>query len=66
MINREIDKEVIDREIDREMIDRVMISIREMISRYIIIDHDTDQMHYAQDIRVREEGNEAYVTWPQS
>ena len=44
------------------MIDRVMISIREMISRYNIIDHDTDQMHYAQDIRVREEGNEAYVT----
>ena len=33
-----------------------------MISRYILIDHDTDQMHHAQDIRVREEGNEAYVT----
>ena len=44
MIDREIDKEVI----DREMIDRVMISIREMISRYIIIDHDTDQVHHTQ------------------
>ncbi len=53
---------MIDREIDNEVIDKVMISIREMISRYIILDHDTDQMHYAQDIRVREEANEAYVT----
>ena len=39
-------KELIDRAIYREKIDRIERSIREMIARYVIIDHDTDQMHH--------------------